>query len=67
MAWYPPVRDGCGLGGGFGRMSGPASICVWAVGMAQIQGMVPWVASGAGSSGSGRAWPIPGGSPPSLR
>ena len=27
--------------GGFGRVSGPASICSWAVGMAQIQGRVP--------------------------
>ena len=42
MAWYPQqVRECCGLGGGVGRVSGPASICVWAVGMAQIQGMVP--------------------------
>ena len=23
MAWYPQVRDCCGLGGGFGRVSGP--------------------------------------------
>ena len=28
-------------GGGFRRVSGPASTCVWAVGMAQIQGRVP--------------------------
>ena len=28
-------------GGGSFRVSGPASICVRAVGMAQIQGMVP--------------------------
>ena len=41
MAWCPQVRDCCGLGGGFGRVSGPASTCVWAVGMAQIQGTVP--------------------------
>ena len=41
MAWYPQVRGCCGLGGGFGRVSGPASICVWAVAMAQIQGTVP--------------------------
>ena len=41
MAWYPRVRECCGLGGGVGRVSGPASICVWAVGMAQIQGTVP--------------------------
>ena len=41
MAWYPPVKNYCGLGGGFGPVSGPASICVWEVGMAQIQGTVP--------------------------
>ena len=41
MARYPQVRDCCGLLGGFCRVSGPASICVWAVGMAQIQGTVP--------------------------
>ena len=41
MAWYPRVGDCCGLGGGFGRVSGPALICVWAVGRAQIQGTVP--------------------------
>ena len=28
-------------GGGFVRVLGPASICVWAVGMAEIQGTVP--------------------------
>ena len=41
MAWYPQVRDCCGLEGGFGRVSEPASTCVWAVGIAQIQGTVP--------------------------
>ena len=41
MAWYPQVRKCCGLGGGFGRVSGFASICVWVVGMAQIQGTLP--------------------------
>ena len=41
MAWYPQVRDCCRLRGGFGRVSGPASTCVWAVGMAQTQGTVP--------------------------
>ena len=41
MAWSPQVRECCGLGGGFDRVSGPASICVWAVGMAQVQGTVP--------------------------
>ena len=40
MAWYPQLRECCGLGGGFFRVSGHASICVWAVGMAQIQGTV---------------------------
>ena len=41
MAWYPQVRDCCCGGGGFGRVSGPARTCVWAVGMAQTQGKVP--------------------------
>ena len=41
MAWYPHVRECCGRGGRFDRVSGPASICVWAVGMAQIQGTAP--------------------------
>ena len=41
MAWYPQVSECCCLEGGFGRVSGPASICVWAVGMAPIQGTVP--------------------------
>ena len=38
MAWYP---DCCGLRGGLGRVSAPASTCVWAVGMAQTEGTVP--------------------------
>ena len=41
MAWYPQLRECCGLGGGSFCVSGPASICVWAVGMAQIQSTVP--------------------------
>ena len=41
MTWYPQMRECCGQGGGFCRVCGPASICVWAVGMAQIQGTVP--------------------------
>ena len=41
MAWYPQVMDCCGLGGGVGRVSGPVSTCVWALGMAQTQGTVP--------------------------
>ena len=40
MAWYPQGRECCGLEGGSFRVSGPASICVWAVGMAQFQGTV---------------------------
>ena len=41
MAWYPQVRGCCGLGGGGSiRVSGPASTCVWAMGMAQIQILV---------------------------
>ena len=57
MAWYPQVRECCGLGGESFRVSGPVLVCVWAVGMA----------SSAGSIGPGRAWPVPGGSPPALR
>ena len=34
MAWYPQVSEFCCLGGGLGRVSGPASICVWGPGMA---------------------------------
>ena len=41
VAWYPQVRECCRLEGGSFCVSGPASICVWAVGMAQIQGTVP--------------------------
>ena len=41
MAWYPQVRECCGLGRGSLLVSGPASICVWALVMAQIQGTVP--------------------------
>ena len=41
MVWYPLVRECCGLGGGFFRVSAPALICVWALAMAQIQSTVP--------------------------
>ena len=43
MVWYPQLSECCGLGGGGGsfRVSGPASICLWAVGMTEIQGTVP--------------------------
>ena len=37
MAWYPQVRECCGLVGGSFRVSGPALTCVWALGMVQIQ------------------------------
>ena len=38
MGWYPQVRGCCGLGGGFLPCEGPASTCVWVLGMAQNQG-----------------------------
>ena len=41
MAWYPQVRECCGLGGVSSRVSGPASTFVWAVEIGQIQGTVP--------------------------
>ena len=41
MAWYLQVKECCGLGGGSFRVSGPASISLWAVGMDEIQGTVP--------------------------
>ena len=67
MAWYPQVRECCDLGGGLAACPGPSRfVCGrwrWPKSLARS----PWVASGVGSSGSGRAWPIPGGSPPSLR
>ena len=42
MAWYPQVRDCCGLGGGFGRVSGQASICVWAWGWPKSRARSPY-------------------------
>ena len=41
IARYPQVRGRFGLGGASVRVSGPALTCVWALGMAQIQGTVP--------------------------
>ena len=41
MAWYSQVRECCGLGEESFRVSGPASISLWAVWMAQVQGTVP--------------------------
>ena len=67
MAWYPQVRDCCGLGGGLAACPGPPRLVFGRWGWPKPRAWSPWVASGAGSSGSGRAWPIPGGSPPSLR
>ena len=63
-AWYPH----CGLGGGgLAACPGlPQFVCgLW--GWPKSRARSPWMASGAGSSGSGRAWPVPGGSPLSLR
>ena len=68
MAWYPQVRECCGLGGGgLAACPGlPRFVCGrW--GWPKSRAWSPWMASGAGSSGSGRAWPVRGGSPPSLR
>ena len=41
MAWYPQRRECFGLWAGSFRVYGTASTCVWAVGMAHIQGTVP--------------------------
>ena len=67
MAWYPQVRDCCGLGGGLVVCPGPPRLVCGRWGWPEPRARSPWVVSGAGSSGLGRAWPIPGGSPPSLR
>ena len=67
MAWYPQVRECCGLGGGLVVCPGLLRLVGGRWGWPKPRARSPWVASGAGSSGLGRAWPIPGGSPPSLR
>ena len=68
MARYPQVRDCCGLGGGvWPRVRAPPRFVCGRWGWPKSRARSPWVAGGSGSSGSGRAWPIPGGSPPSLR
>ena len=68
MAWYPQVRDCCGLGGGgLVVCPGPPRLACGRWGWPKPRARSLWVASGTGFSGSGRAWPIPGGSPPSLR
>ena len=67
MAWYPQVRDCCGLGWGLVACLGPLRPLCGRWGWPKPRAWSMWVASGAGSSGLGRAWPIPGGSPPSLR
>ena len=46
-AWYLQVKECCGLGGGSVRVSRPAWPCLWAVGMAQIQGWGPCGRPGA--------------------
>ena len=67
MAWYPKVRDCCGLGRGFAACPGlPRFVCGrW--GWPKSRARSPWTASGAGSIASGRAWPVPGGSSLALR
>ena len=67
MAWSPQVRECCGLGGGPSACLGlPRFVCGrW--GWPKSRARSPWMASGAGSIGPGRAWPVPGGSPPALR
>ena len=67
MAWYPRVRECCGLWGGSVRVCGPASTCVWSVGMAKIQGTVPMDGQRRLIHCLGRALPVPGGSPPVVR
>ena len=67
MAWYPHVRECCGLGGGLAACPGPPRFLFWRWGWPKSRARSPWMASGAGSSGSGRAWPVLAGSPPSLR
>ena len=68
MGWYPQVRDCCGLGGGgLAACPGPPQFVCGRWGWPKSRARPPWVASGAGSGGSGSAWPVPGGSPPSLR
>ena len=67
MAWYPQVRDCSGLGAGLAACPGPPRFVCGRWEWPKSRARSPWVASGAGSSGSGRAWPVPGGSPPFLR
>ena len=67
MARYPQVREFCGLGGGLAACPAPPRFVCGRSGWPKSRARSLWVASGAGSSGSGRAWPVPGGSPPSLR
>ena len=66
MAWYPQVRDCCGLGGGLAACPGSPRFVCGRWGWPKSRARSPWVASGAGSSRSDRAWPVQGGSPPSL-
>ena len=59
----PQLRACCGLEQGSFCVSGSASICVWAVGMVQIQGTVPvdgqrrWIHWARQSMASPRWWP----------
>ena len=67
MAWYPRVRECCGLGGGPSTCLGLPRFVSGRSGWPKSRARSPWMASGAGFLGPGRAWPVPGGSPPALR
>ena len=68
-AWYLQVRECCGLGPSRGPsacLGLPRFVCRrW--GWPKSRAWSPWMASGTGSIVPGRAWPVPGGSPPALR
>ena len=68
MAWYPQLRECCGSGGGgpSACLGLPQFVCGrW--GWPHSRARSPLMARGAASIGPGRAWPVPGGSPPALR
>ena len=66
MAWYPQVRECCSLQGGYAACPGLPRVVCGRWGWPKSRARSPWMASGAGSSWSGRAWPVRGGSPLSL-
>ena len=67
VAWYPQVRECRSWGWGLAACPGPPRSVCWRWGWPKSRAWSPLMACGAGSSGSGRAWPVPGGRPPSLR